>query len=71
MNLLTRIRNALKGEIEFPKELEIRATKVSKRGKARFRLPDGFDGFVEQVALHEAAKRDLMASGRRMIFGAR
>jgi Fanconi-associated nuclease 1 len=31
--------------------IQIRATKVSKRGKARWRLLDGFEGFVEEVGL--------------------
>jgi hypothetical protein len=35
-----------------PKIISIAATKTTEHGKARFRLPDQFEGYVEQVALH-------------------
>lgn len=34
------------------KTIGITATKISTYGKARFRLPDQFEGYAEQVALH-------------------
>jgi len=32
--------------------IHLRAQKISRRGKARFRLSDGFEGFVEEVTIH-------------------
>ena len=33
-------------------EIEVRAHKLTSKGKARFRLEDGTEGFVEEIALH-------------------
>jgi len=37
--------------------INTRAIKQSKKGKARWRTSDGFEGFVEEVALHELKGR--------------
>lgn len=63
---ISETAQALKSEMRPPelKTISLTAEKVSQHGKARFRLPNGLEGFVEEVALYH-----LRSEGWEGIWG--